>query len=314
MNTEHLWVALQFARLAPTKIRSIVDAYDGDVESLFYSPKSHLREVLDEQSVELVSRAAEKLDEALAEWEGLRDKGVQLFPFTDHRYPKRLLSVRNSPPILYAWGNTALLNTTSIGICGSRQPSVDGLRHARRFGKFAAQLHITLISGYAGGTDTEAHLGALEGKGSTIMVLADGIANFRIKTAFKSFDNLPDRVLVLSQFRPMQPWLVGTAMERNKVICGLAEGLVIVESGSSGGALHAGRECLRQGKSLWVIQYQIPKETAAGNDILIREGAMPLQTEKGLYDAMARLADDKRKTPSNGSLTPHGRELGQRSG
>jgi len=309
MNTEHLWLALQLARLTPTKIRSIVDAYGGDIEGLFYSPKSHLREVLAEQSVELVSKAAEKLDEALAEWEELRDKGVKLFPFTDHRYPKRLLSVRNSPPILYAWGNTALLNTTGIGICGSRHLSPDGARHARRFGRLAAQLHLTVVSGYAGGTDTEAHLGALEGKGGTIVVLADGIANFRIKGSFKGFENLSDRMLVLSQFRPMQPWLVGTAMERNKVICRLAEGLVIVEAGASGGALHAGRECLRQRKSLWVIQYQIPKETAAGNDILIREGAIPLHTEKDLHDAMAVLTVDKQETFHIRSLISHGREI-----
>jgi len=309
MNNEHLWVALQFAHISPTKIRSIVDAYGGDIEGIFYSPKSHLQEVLDEKSVELVSEAAEKLDEASAEWDELRDKGVQLFPFTDSRYPKRLLSVRNSPPILYAWGNTALLNTTGIGICGSRNPSVDGLRHARRFGRFAAQLHLTLISGYAGGTDTEAHLGALEGKGSTIMVLANGIANFRMKTAFKDFNNLSERVLLLSQFGPTQRWIVGTAMERNKVICGIADGLVIVEAGASGGTLNTGRECLHQGKPLWVIQYQRPKETAAGNEILIQEGAIPLHTEKDLYDAMAVLAAEKNRTFHNSSLISHGHEI-----
>ncbi len=309
MNNENLWAALQFARLTPTKIRSIVDDFNGDIEGLFYSPKSHLREVLDEKSVELVSQATEKLDEASAEWDELRDKGVQLFPFTDSRYPKMLLSVRNFPPILYAWGNTALLSTTGIGICGSRHPSEDGLRHARRFGRFAAQLHLTLVSGYAGGSDTEAHIGALEGRGSTIVVLADGIANFRVKAAFKDFENLSERVLLLSQFRPTQRWIVGTAMERNKVICGLADGLVIVEAGASGGTFNTGRECLRQGKSLWVIQYQKPKETAAGNDILIQEGAIPLHTEKDLYDAMVVLAADKQKTFHNGSFISHGRAV-----
>lgn len=309
MNNEHLWVALQFARLTPTKIRSIVDAFSGDIEGLFCSPKSHLREILDERSVELVSEAAEKLDEASEEWEKLRDNGVQLFPYTDPRYPEKLLSIRNFPPILYAWGNTALLDTTGIGICGSRHASPDGLRHARRFGLFAAKLHLTLISGYAGGTDTEAHLGALDGKGNTIMVLADGIANFRVKAAFKDFENLSERVLLLSQFRPTQRWIVGTAMERNKVICGLADGLVIVEAGASGGTFNTGRECLRQGKSLWVIQYQKPKETAAGNDILIQEGAIPLHTEKDLYDAMVVLAADKQKTFHKGSLVSNGRAV-----
>lgn len=309
MNNEHLWVALQLARITPTKIKSIVDAYGGDIESLFYSPNKGLREVLDEQSVGLAVKAAEKLDEASAEWEKLRDKGVQMFSFTDQRYPKKLLSIHNFPPILYAWGNTALLDITGIGICGSRHASSDGLRHARRFGLFSAKLHLTLVSGYAGGTDTEAHLGALEGKGNTIMVLADGIANLRVKTAFRDFDNLSERVLFLSQFRPTQRWIVGTAMERNKVICALADGLVIVEAGASGGTLNTGRECLHQKKSLWVIHYQTPKETASGNDILIREGAIPLHTEKDLYDAMAKLTGDTQKSSFGGSHITHGRKV-----
>jgi len=310
MNTEHLWVALQLnAGLAPTKIKNIVNAFNGDIERLFSSPKCQFLEVLDGHSAELVSNAAANLDEASAQWDKLRDKGVQVLPFTDPRYPRRLMSIRNFPPVLYAWGNIALLNTTGIGICGSRHVSLDGLRRARRFGMFAAKFHLTVISGYAGGTDTEAHLGAIEGKGSTIVVLADGIANFRIKDSFKHFENLSDRMLVLSQFPPNQPWFAGAAMERNKVICGLAEGLVVVEAGASGGTLHAGRECLRQKKPLWVIQYQVPRETAVGNDILIRQGAIPLHTEKDLYDAMAVLAADTQRTFQNGSLISRGPEV-----
>lgn len=309
MNREHFWIAMQSVQISPTKIRNIVDSYGGDIEGLIYSPKSNLREVLDEENVGLVSTAVEKLEEASDEWEKLRDNGVQLLPYTDPCYPKRLLSIRNFPPVLYAWGNTALLDTTGIGICGSRHASYDGLRHARRFGLFAAKLHLTLVSGYARGTDTEAHLGALEGKGNTIMVLADGIANLRVKTAFRDFDNLSERVLFLSQFRPTQRWIVGTAMERNKVICALADGLVIVEAGASGGTLNTGRECLHQKKSLWVIHYQTPKETASGNDILIREGAIPLHTEKDLYDAMAKLTGDTQKSSFGGSHITHGRKV-----
>lgn len=296
MNTEYLWLALHsYASSPPKLMKETVEAYGGDIEGLFHSSKSRLREILDEKSVELISNASTKLDEASAEWEKLRDMGVQLLTFTHPLYPKNLIKIPNFPPLLYAWGNIGLVHTTSIGICGSRQASVDGLRHARRFGKLAAELRLTVISGYARGTDTEAHLGALEGKGSTIVVLADGILNFRIKTDFKGFANLSDRLLVLSQFRPMQRWLVGTAMERNKVICGLTNGLVIVEAGASGGTLNAGRECLRQKKPLWVIQYQMPKETAMGNDILIREQAIPLRTENELKAALAKLAQNSHR-------------------
>lgn len=298
MNTDHLWFALHsYASSPPKVIRETIEAYEGDIEGLFYSSKSRLQETVGQHGAELVYNAAARLDEALADWENLRDKGVQLLTFMNPSYPKRLKDMPTFPPLLYAWGNTGLLDTSAIGICGSRHASIDGLRHARRFGTIAAELHLTVISGYARGTDAEAHLGALERGGNTIAVLANGIANFRIKADFRVFDDLPDRMLVLSQFRPMQRWLAGTAMERNKVICGLADGLVVVEAGASGGTLHAGRQCLRQRKPLWVIQYRAPRDTAAGNDILIREEAIPLRTENELKGTLANLVERHRVRP-----------------
>src|SRR3990172_13198172 len=76
---------------------------------------------------------------------------------------------------LYAIGNAALLDSKSIGICGSRHGSPRGLERAREFGREAALKGTTVVSGYARGVDREAHLGALEAGGSTIAVLPESM-------------------------------------------------------------------------------------------------------------------------------------------
>ena len=113
---------------------------------------------------------------------------------------------------------------------------------------------MVVVSGYAKGVDTEAHLSALTAGGSTVAVLAEGIADFRLK---QSYGGLPDgalnRLLVISQFPPRQRWTAGAAMTRNQVIVGLGDAVVVVEAGAGGGTLRAGETALQTGKQLWVL-------------------------------------------------------------
>lgn len=219
----------------------------------------------------------------------LKHKGVAVVPFTDARYPEGLRRVAGFPPLLYLMGNVDLLKKSSVAICGSRHASVDGLRHAQRFGEVAAESLLPIVSGYAKGVDTLAHLGALRAGGSTVIVLAEGILHFRLKREFKGVEHLWDNTVVVSQFPPEQPWRAFTAMERNRVICGLAGGLVVVEAHERGGTIAAARECLRQKKPLWVIEHSLPRLDCPGNTILLREGGTGIRTVRELRSILFSL-------------------------
>ena len=133
------------------------------------------------------------------------------------------------------------------------------------------------------------------------MVLAEGIAHFRRKRLFKDVGDFSQRTLVVSQFYPKQTWQVGAAMERNAVICGLSNAVAVIEAGPTGGTIATGRQCLAQGKPLWVIGESGLTPADSGSQVLIGEGGAELNGTRewifALYNALTNLrSSGKNKT------------------
>ena len=178
----------------------------------------------------------------------MAERGVGVIVLGDPEYPDRLAETPTAPPLLFCWGNPALLRMPGVGMCGSRDVSERGLQAARTCGEAVARKGLTVTSGYAKGVDTETHLAALGQGGRTIIVLAEGFVHFRQKKAFGREGLNAKHVLVLSQFAPSQSWTVGAAMTRNGVIAGLGQALVVIEAGETGGTLNAGMQAIRMGR------------------------------------------------------------------
>ena len=233
------------------------------VEDAFSRPNElqHLRNELDEDGVTVIARG-------------------------DALYPPSLLDLKSPPPLLYTKGNISAVNLPGIGICGSRDATQEGLRHAGTFGEITASEGVSEISGYARGVDERAHLGALRADGSSVAVLAEGILRFRHKRAFREIPDLDSRMVVVSEFHPHRPWSVYNAMQRNNTILGLSEALVVVEASAKGGTLDAGLKCLKQKKPLFVLQYKDEHKTPSGNRTLIEMGGVPVHTNKQLSSLM----------------------------
>ena len=142
-------------------------------------------------------------------------------------------------------GDAGLLLTAGVGLCGSRDASVDGIAMARVAGAAAADLGVPLVSGYARGVDTAGHVAALSAGGSTVAVMAEGIERFRLREEYRGFDTELDRLTVVSQFLPGTRWTTHRAMARNALICALSAVVVVVEPRESGGTIAAGQEALR---------------------------------------------------------------------
>jgi DNA processing protein len=137
--------------------------------------------------------------------------------------------------------------------------------------------------------DTQTHLAALEQGGATVIVLAEGINHFRVKRDFTAHYD-PQRVLVVSQFHPAQPWASYAAMARNHLIFGLGKALVVIEAGDKGGTLAAGRDALRRGRPVFVLNFD--DDTPAGNRMLIDAGAHPISSRHDLGRALDALGEE----------------------
>jgi DNA protecting protein DprA len=218
------------------------------------------------------SAAMAELDAQLAQI------GAKILCLGDVGYPSALLmTLKNmAPPALFVLGDERILAGKSVGFCGSRSASDKGINVARLSAMKLSQLGVNVVSGYARGVDMAAHIAALEGVANTIIVLAEGILNFKIKKEF-SFAYDAKRCVVISEFSPRAPWSIYNAMMRNKTIISVSDVMVVIETGMKGGTFSAATDTLRFKKPLFVAQYAMPSQSAEGNNFFIDRGATPLK-------------------------------------
>ena len=200
--------------------------------------------------------------------------GIEMVVPGDEHFPNQRFLTANPPllPVLWCGAERSLLSFTgpTLAIAGSRDASESVLEQVYELGEQASREGWLVVSGLAQGVDSAGHQGAIRGGIGTIGVLASGIAN-----ASRSWqpEDL-DRICVVSQFSPSEPWSGPRAMQRNATIAGLSDRVVIAASGASGGSWEMGQLCLKRKKPLFV--FDLPTEVAEGNQKLIRAGAIAL--------------------------------------
>jgi len=229
--------------------------------------------IISEQNIELTETTYYKL----------KTKDIKIISEYDERYPEMLRASLGDkcPPVLFVEGNENLLNTDAVGFCGSRKVSPKGLEVTRECSKQLAEKKVTVVSGYAAGTDLTAHNAALQYGGNTIFVLAEGILRKAIKNEIRN--ELGDNnYLFVSQFPPNLTWNAGNAMKRNGTIIGLSKLMILVESGVSGGTFAAGEETLKARRPLFVIDFAKPEVSAEANPYFISKGGIPIRGKNGI--------------------------------
>jgi len=218
----------------------------------------------------------------------LNESGVKWVSLIDEKYPTRLRDIlgKKAPPILFFRGNLNLCAEHAVGFCGSRSATEKGLSVTEKCCRQLVERDIVIVSGYAKGVDLTSHKTALQAKGKTIIVLAEGMYHFYEKKEVRGLF-LPENHLVLSQFPPDLHWMGRNAMLRNSTMIALSDAMVLIESGLKGGTFAAGKECLHQNIPLFVIDYATPPgPSAEANPEFIKWGGMPI---RGSHDGMPRL-------------------------
>ena len=193
--------------------------------------------------------------------------------------PPRLVNIAGGGGLrLQFLGNRRLAEKPGVGICGSRRASEKSVGLMRESVTRIVEENYVVVSGNAAGIDREAHLTALQKGGETILVLPQGIGDFRVPLALRPFWDWK-RALVVSEFPENMGWTAWNAMRRNRTIIGLSRALVVMEAGDKGGTLAAGMEALRVGTPLHVFQYDKTPD-APGNTVLLRKGGRAIQKKQ----------------------------------
>lgn len=195
---------------------------------------------------------------------------------SDH-YPALLREISTAPYLLFARGNTSLLERNRISIVGTRKPSPLSSHWAEFVSAWLAERGITVVSGIARGIDTAAHRAALRYEAGSIAVLAHGVDYVYPKSNYDLYRNADtsERLLLLSEYtlqtRPYRHHFI----RRNRIITGLSRSLVFVEGGIKSGAMISAGYAAEQSRNLFVFRHRLQKNNA-GADRLLNDGAVNL--------------------------------------
>jgi predicted Rossmann fold nucleotide-binding protein DprA/Smf involved in DNA uptake len=199
--------------------------------------------------------------------------GLWVMTRSDPDYPRRLKQRLggDSPAVLFGCGNRALLNNGGLAVVGSRNVKDADLAYSSRLGALASNAEVTVVSGGARGVDETAMLGALSAEGAAVGVLSDSLLRACSAAKYRKY-LLKNSLVLVSPFNPEAGFNAGNAMQRNKYIYCLADAVLAVHSGKTGGTWSGAQEDLRKGwVPLWVKPTDDPD---AGNTELIAAGAL----------------------------------------
>lgn len=204
----------------------------------------------------------------------MQKKQIQMITYKDQRYPYLLKHIYDPPLVLFAKGNLALLKKDAVAMVGCRMCSTYGKRIAFQIAGDLAQQGYVIVSGMAKGIDGYAHQGALAQKGETIAVLGSGVDVIYPKQNENLYDRiLAQKGLILSEYVPGVMPIAKHFPARNRIISGLAKGVVVVEAKARSGSLITVDFALEQGKEVFAIPGNLNNPNAAGTNRLIQQGA-----------------------------------------
>jgi len=215
------------------------------------------------------------------------ERGVAILPFCDPAYPAILRRTPEPPLVLYVQGTLEPTDAVALAIVGSRRPTHYGTTQAGRLASELAARGMTIVSGLAQGIDTAAHRGALDAGGRTLAVLGGGLAA-RLYPPDNAplADEIANHGAVLSEYplhtRPQDFCFP----RRNRIVSGLALGVLVVEAAFKSGALITADWALAQGREVFALPGRVSDPKSRGCHLLIKQGAKLVETSNDILEEL----------------------------
>lgn len=273
-------------------------------EDCVNSPASGLAPLL--QARRLLRESQPSMDEILALLAGLKTQevlpgfaalvrrclawaeqpGQQIVTLVDAGYPALLREIADPPAALFIRSEAPeLVDMPQLAIVGSRKPTADGRRLAERFGRELSAAGYVVTSGLALGIDAAAHQGALQAPAGTVAVLGSGLdAVYPLRNRVLAQSIVRQGALV-SEFAPDTQARAWQFPRRNRIISGLAHGVLVIEAARASGSLITAGLAAAQGRTVFAVPGAIHNPQVRGCHALLRQGAV-------LVESIADIAEE----------------------
>lgn len=288
------WLRLSLTPdVGPRTARALLGAF-GLPGAIFDSGATALARYVPQSLAQALATPADpSIAHAIAQAESWLDADPShaLVTLADAEYPRELLTTADPPPVLYAIGRLELLNRPALAIVGSRNATRQGTDTAAAFAQRLAHAGLTIVSGLALGIDAAAHRGALQAAeegadASTIAVVGTGVdviypaSNKALTQAIRS------RGLAISEFALGTPGIAHNFPRRNRIIAGLARGVLVVEAALRSGSLITARLAAEAGREVFAVPGSIHSPMAKGCHRLIKDGAKLVEEAADILDEL----------------------------
>lgn len=240
---------------------------------------------------ELLNLAEEELKKA-------EKLGIQILFVKEKAFPEELKNIPYPPLFLYVKGH--LSDLPKFAIVGSRKPSLYGREVANLFGDKLSEAGLCLVSGLARGIDTIVHKVCVDKKRPTIAVLGSGLDVIYPAENKDLFRKIIDTGgAVLSEFPLGTKPRRENFPRRNRIISGLAKGVLVIEAGERSGTIITARWAQEQGKEVFAIPGNIFSEQSKGTNFLIKQGAIPVTSP---FEILNYLGLESKESPFKGEI------------
>lgn len=284
--------------------KKLVDHF-GSAKAIFNAGKNALAQT--KIPHEAAERIAAFQDWATLEKElaALEKKGIRTLFSTEKDYPRRLLHCPDSPPLLFYKGNADLNTKKIIAVVGTRGPSEYGRQITEQLIGQLSQPDLLIISGLAYGIDACAHTAALKNNIPTIGVLGHGLAHLYPHEHTRLANDMLSQGGLLTSFplnTPPEPYHFP---DRNKIVAGLCDALVVIETGKKGGSLLTVECAETNNKKIFAVPGKLTDSRSAGCNWLIQQGKATLLLSAQQLQTSMRWEDPPNQNAVQGRLPFH---------
>lgn len=273
MNERLYWLGFSLVPdIGPKRLHHLL-GYFGDLGRAWHASETTLRQAgLEAAPLASLLQVRSRLN-LNAQLERIHKAGVHLLTQADEAYPALLRSLTDAPPVLYVKGELTSDDARALAIVGTRKATTYGRDAAAYFARQLAAQGLTIISGLAHGIDAVAHRSALESGGRTLAVLGTGVDVVYPPDHRQLAQEISQQGALVSEFP------LGTRPDRhnfprrNRIISGLALGVLVVEAPEHSGALITTTTAAEQGREVFAVPGTIFGPASAGCHRLIQDGA-----------------------------------------
>lgn len=279
------WVGLSLIPgLGDETYRKLLLAF-GEPKEIYAASYASLSDVVRKDVVECIRRGLdpEKMAPLLA-WLSIENNHV--ITLADDEYPRALLQTSNPPPLLYVKGRLDLLNRPSMAVVGSRNATPQGKMNAESFSRNLSDSGLCIVSGMALGIDAAAHRGGLDGVSGSVAVVGTGLDVVYPARNHALAHELAQRGALVSEFPLGTAALAHNFPRRNRIICGLSLGCLVIEAAIRSGSLITARLAVEQGREVFAIPGSIHSPVSKGCHALIKQGAKLVECADDILDEL----------------------------